>query len=205
MKKFFKIMLVIILVSVTAIFLFPHQAGYIFMKIEEPFIKNESEYFFNKPESYDKSHIKIYKKERELELYCDDSLVGLFKIGLGAAPVGDKNREGDKKTPVGSYYICTRVTETPYTLFIGLSYPNIEDAARNIDAINKAVYDEIEAKNKKMELPPWNTPLGGAIGIHGGGDSRDWTLGCIAVSDEAIKHIWEHTNYKTPVDIFEAR
>ena len=205
MKKLLKILIIIfVVVMLSAVFL-PKQVGYIVMNITEPFETLDEKYFFNKPESFQTSFIKVYKKERELELYCDDILVGLFKIGLGGSPIGDKNKEGDQKTPNGSYYICTRVTKTSYTLFMGISYPNIEDANRNKASINDNTYNTIKTKIERYELPPWNTPLGGAIGIHGGGDKRDWTAGCIAVSDDAIKILWEHTDYKTPVDIFESR
>ncbi len=39
--------------------------------------------------------------------------------------------------------------------------------------------------------PPWDTPLGGEIGLHGGGAGTDWTLGCIALDNEAIEDLWD--------------
>lgn len=162
--------------------------------------------FFQKPEKEPKStEIKVYKKQRVLELYGDDKLIGRFKIVLGNAPEGDKNREGDKKTPVGTYYICTRNDKSKFTLFLGLSYPNTEDAERGIknNLIDKAVYEDIKKAEKLRQRPAWNTALGGAVGIHGGGTSSDWTAGCIAVSDDDIKIIWEYTKLKTPVYIYE--
>jgi murein L,D-transpeptidase YafK len=166
----------------------------------------EEELFFTKPTNKPQAvNIKVYKEIRILELYGDDKLVGRFKIAIGGAPIGDKDKEGDRKTPEGKYYICTRNDKSKYTLFLGLSYPNVEDAQRGLQngLINEAKYKEIETTIGSGKRPDWNTPLGGAVGIHGGGTQRDWTWGCIAVSDEDIKIIWEYTKMNTPVEIYK--
>ncbi|MCT4507875.1 MAG: L,D-transpeptidase family protein [Tepidibacter sp.] len=149
--------------------------------------------------------IKIFKEERLLELYNDGELIYKFNIGLGSAPVGDKNKEGDRKTPVGKYYVCTRNDKSRFTLFLGISYPNIEDAKRGLESglINQDTFEQIKQANINQALPPWKTPLGGEVGIHGGGSSSDWTWGCIALSDENIKILWKYTKLKTPVEIYE--
>ncbi|PRR80141.1 L,D-transpeptidase catalytic domain [Clostridium liquoris] len=167
---------------------------------------NNKELFFNEPKNKPSStHIKIYKEERLLELYGDNTLLGRFKIGLGRSPVGTKNKEGDNKTPEGKYYICTKNDKTKYTYFMGISYPNIEDAKRglNNNLIDNNINEQIKTAIDKKGLPPWNTPLGGAVGIHGGGAKYDWTYGCIAVSDEDIKILWKYCNIGTPVEIFK--
>ena len=55
--------------------------------------------------------------------------------------------------------------------------------SRAVRAITKAV--------ERRRLPPQQTALGGQIGIHGGGGGGDWTLGCIAVSDEEAKWLFD--------------
>ena len=77
------------------------------------------------------SLLKVYKEKRILELYGDDKLIGSFKIALGGAPIGSKDKEGDNKTPEGKYYICTRNDKSKYKLFLGLNYPNVQDAQRD--------------------------------------------------------------------------
>lgn len=168
--------------------------------------KNEENLFFTKPANKPQAaRIKVYKKVRVLELYGDDKLIGRFKIALGGAPIGDKDKEGDRKTPEGKYYICTRNDKSKYTLFLGLSYPNVEDAQRGLQngLIDKFVFKEITTEIENKKRPDWSTSLGGAVGIHGGGTSKDWTWGCIAVSDEDIKIIWEYTKMNTPVEIYQ--
>lgn len=148
--------------------------------------------------------IKIFKAARKLELYGDNKLIAVFKIALGKDPQGEKQQEGDNKTPEGTYYVCTRNEKSKFTLFLGLSYPNIEDANRGLDKgiIDKEIYNTIKSAQGKEIRPPWNTPVGGEVGIHGGGIENDWTAGCIALSDEDIKILWDYTPLKTMVKIY---
>jgi len=167
----------------------------------------DGKYFFNAPESYTTSQIIVYKEERELELYADSVIIGLFKIVLGQNPVGAKDKEGDSRTPEGKYYICTSHNKTNFTHFLGISYPNTLDAQRNLDngTIDNDTFDKIKDAIDKKKQPPWDTALGGEIGIHGGGNERDWTVGCIAVSNKDINIIKEYAPLNTPVLIYASR
>ncbi|HYE83957.1 MAG TPA: L,D-transpeptidase family protein [Clostridia bacterium] len=162
--------------------------------------------FFHKPDNFPvHTYIKVFKKQRVLELYGDDKLIGRFRIALGRSPEGDKTSEGDSKTPEGRYYICTRNANSKFTLFLGLSYPNTEDADIGLKngSISPEEYDLIKTAEERQQRPLWDTALGGEVGIHGGGNDSDWTQGCIAVSDEDIRILWAYTSFKTPVVIFE--
>ncbi|KUO73548.1 MAG: hypothetical protein APF77_23425 [Clostridia bacterium BRH_c25] len=168
--------------------------------------RDDKELFFNKPLACpSNSYIKIYKRPRLLELYGDGKLLGRFRIALGRSPEGDKAREGDSKTPEGKYYICTKNESSKFTLFLGLSYPNTEDAVIGLknNIISQEEYNLIKTAEEQQQRPPWNTALGGQVGIHGGGNTSDWTQGCIAMSDKDIHIIWAYTALKTPVEIFE--
>lgn len=171
-------------------------------------LKNDTRnnYFFKEPKTVPSStSIKIFKASRTLELYGDDKLIGKFKIALGQNPVGNKNKEGDFKTPEGKYYICTRNAKSKFTLFLGLSYPNIEDAKRGLDnaTIDLSTYNKIKKSIENKQQPNWNSALGGAVGIHGGGNTSDRTAGCIALSNEDIHLLWKYTKYGTDVEIFQ--
>lgn len=166
----------------------------------------ELELFFSKPEATpSKTLVKVYKEKRLLELYGDGKLIGRFKIGLGRSPWDDKEKEGDNRTPIGTYYICSRNGATKYTYFMGLSYPNTKDAQKGLDKglIDKATYNKIKDSIELKQQPPWNTPLGGAVGIHGGGNKYDWTYGCIAMTNEDINLLKQYTPVKTPVEIYK--
>ncbi len=166
----------------------------------------EDTIFFNKPEAVpEKVSIKVYKKRRILELYDNNKIIGRFKIGLGRAPEGDKEKEGDNKTPEGTYYMCYRNGNSKYTYFIGISYPNVKDAKRGLDQgiINQTTYNRIKRAIEAKQQPPWNTPLGGAVGLHGGGTKYDWTYGCMALSDEDINILKQYAPNKTPIEIYK--
>jgi murein L,D-transpeptidase YafK len=153
------------------------------------------------------SRIIVYKEERELELYFDSECIGTYKIALGSAPEGDKNAEGDMRTPEGEYYIITRHNKTDYGYFMGISYPNVADAQRNLDGgkIDQRTFDVIKTAIDKKRQPPWDTVLGGAIGIHGGGNETDWTEGCVALSMEDLEIVKGYAPLLTPVIIYGSR
>ncbi|HNW92572.1 MAG TPA: L,D-transpeptidase family protein [bacterium] len=149
--------------------------------------------------------LAIDKSERRLTLYDGAREIKRYKIALGRAPVGHKQAEGDNRTPVGRYYICVRTQETPYHLFMGLSYPNADDArtAQKAGLLDTNSAGAIIAAENARQSPPWNTVLGGAIGIHGMGSFGDWTLGCMALDNADIEELWAATGYWTPVEITE--
>lgn len=150
-----------------------------------------------------KPRILIKKRDRTLELFDGEKLVKKYDVSLGLVPDGHKQSQGDYRTPEGRYFICNRNYGSQFHLFLGLSYPNAEDAraaleAKKIDA--KTAQKLVEADKAKRQ-PDWNTGLGGAVGIHGGGVGNDWTWGCIALSDEHIEELWTVCPHGTPVDI----
>jgi len=160
-------------------------------------------FFYNKPSGTPtKVRIKIIKSQRALELFSGSVMIGRFKIGLGYASTGDKKIQGDGQTPNGTFFICTRI-KSQYKYFLGISYPNKEDAKRGLkDAlISQSEYDKINQSIDAKVQPPWNTKLGGAIGLHGTNDSADWTAGCIALSEKGIDAMWAYAKLGTPVEI----
>ena len=149
------------------------------------------------------ARVVIHKGERRANLFSGDRLVKTYRIGLGGNPEGHKKVKGDGKTPEGSYFICTRLDQTRYHLFLGLNYPSAADAQDALKAkrIDQATCDGIVKAQSQRQSPSWSTPLSGAIGLHGGGSHSDWTLGCIAFDDADIEEIWAATCYWTPVEI----
>ena len=80
----------------------------------------------------EKPRIVVYKKERKLEFYSDQTLLRTYRIGLGFSPVADKQREGDGATPEGDFYVFVKNNKSAYYLSLGVSYPNAEDAERGL-------------------------------------------------------------------------
>ncbi|HEV7797533.1 MAG TPA: L,D-transpeptidase family protein [Pyrinomonadaceae bacterium] len=147
--------------------------------------------------------IVVSKSKRRLELYSDGAVVRSYKVGLGLNPVPDKQRQGDRATPEGEFYVFTKNDKSAFYLSLGLSYPNVEDAERGLrdKLISRAVHDAIVKAIKRKAKPPQNTALGGDIYIHGNGASSDWTWGCVALENEDVKELFNAVEVGTPVTI----
>jgi murein L,D-transpeptidase YafK len=134
--------------------------------------------------------ILILKKDHVMELLAGGKVIRTYKVALGQGGLAPKQREGDARTPEGHYTIDAHSAESHYHKALHVSYPNTEDRKRAA----------------KLGVAP-----GGAIMIHGlpngkgwvGARHRlyDWTLGCIAVTDEEIDEIWNLVPVGTPVEI----
>lgn len=150
--------------------------------------------------------IAIFKARRQLHAYRCGRVVLSCPIGLGPCPAGHKRAEGDGRTPEGEYRVCTRNDRSKYTLFLGLDYPGPGDAqaAYAQGAISELQLRSVLDAHAAGKRPPWNTPLGGQIGIHGGGIAQDdgladSTVGCIALLDDDIHRLWEFAPIGTRV------
>ena len=121
----------------------------------------------------------LEKSARQLTLYYHGQTVKQYAVALGKNPVGDKLHRGDGRTPEGLFYIEGRNPQSKYHLSLRISYP---DAAHRRSALKRG------------------ESAGGEIMIHGLPDAfasvgalhrqQDWTLGCVAVTNEEIEEIW---------------
>lgn len=147
--------------------------------------------------------IYISKRQSKLTLMQNKQVIGTWDAKLGRqSATGDKVQEGDEITPSGSFYVCTRNDKSKYYLALGLSYPNIEDAERGLSSglITQEQYQAIVDANKAGVTPPWDTPLGGAIEIHGNQGDRG-TAGCIAMTNDVMDILWSYCAVGVPVTI----
>jgi murein L,D-transpeptidase YafK len=133
----------------------------------------------------DRVHIK--KSTHTLELLADKTIVKTYKVAIGPGGSGYKQREGDKVTPVGRYFVGHAIP-SQFHLFMWVSYPNDADKKR---------FDSLKSEGKI----PKDARIGGDIGIHGGGSTGDWTLGCIALEDSEIEEVARLTKDGAIVDI----
>lgn len=141
-------------------------------------------YHYDGPEV---TRVLVYKTDRRVMLLHDNIVLESYKMDLGFAPVGHKQFRGDGKTPEGNYIIDRRNPNSEFHLSIGINYPNAKDVA----------YASSQGKNP-----------GGDIFIHGQPErfkkraKQDWTAGCIAVSNTAMRKIYSMVKNGTPITIF---
>ena len=147
--------------------------------------------------------IIVRKRARTLEVFEGEKKIKKCKMVLGFSPVTRKAVEGDGATPEGDFYIFTKNEKSSYFLSLGISYPNIDDAKRGLNAnlITRSEYNDIVAAIGNKMMPPQNTRLGGEIYIHGGGIEGDWTDGCIAVDDADMQEIFDNATVGMRVTI----
>ena len=134
----------------------------------------------------------VDKSERRLQLLSGDKVIKSYHIALGGNPIGHKQQEGDQRTPIGSYTLDYKNEKSQYYRSIHVSYPNAVD----------------KASAKKRGVSP-----GGAIMIHGQkngfgalaliNQQRDWTAGCIAVTNDEMDEIMAAVKVGTPIEIVE--
>src|SRR6056297_3839514 len=127
---------------------------------------------YNGPEV---TKVVVNKADRKMHLLHHDRVLNSYDVDLGFAPEGHKQFEGDGKTPEGAYLIDRRNPDSLFHLSIGISYPNEADIA----------FAEAQGKSP-----------GGDIFIHGGPrkgidpmKKRDWTAGCISVTDRQVEDV----------------
>lgn len=157
-------------------------------KLQERVAALEEKVFALRTEPADK--VLIEKKERRLTLLSKGEVIKTYKIALGGNPVGPKERQGDNKTPEGTYIIDSRNGNSGFHLALHISYPNEKD---------------------KMRARELGVSPGGDIMIHGikNGFSQvgashaemDWTEGCIAVTNQEMEEIYKFVPNGTIVEI----
>lgn len=134
--------------------------------------------------------VVVFKKERTLQLMNAGKMLKTYQVALGGNPVGPKTRQGDHKTPEGTYILDSRNPHSQFYKSIHISYPNVQD----------------RAAARKNRVSP-----GGDVFIHGlpngygwigaGHRAKDWTDGCIAVTDQEMDEIWRTVSDGTPIEI----
>ena len=151
------------------------------------------------------TRVHVNKKARVLVLYDRDIPRKAYPIALGFAPAGHKLRQGDGKTPEGSYRLCEKLEKNLDARYgarsLRLDYPGLADAKAGLASklIDQPTFERIRDAHAKGVMPPQTTALGGSIRIHGGGAAPDWTLGCIALRDPDVIELSDRVQVGTPV------
>lgn len=150
--------------------------------------------------------IAVSKSAHVVELWQNGALVKTYKCSTGQNN-GDKEREGDGKTPIGEFYVCLMNSNSAYTKGIGVSYPMTEDAERGLKAglITEAQYNSIVDTVNQKGKPDWYTNLGGEVEIHGGSDlvGSNASRGCIVLSNADILDLYGRVTYGDAILIYE--
>lgn len=136
------------------------------------------------------TRVEINKSARQLSLFRGSEIIKSYKVSLGFSPTGHKAKEGDGRTPEGMYAAEFKNARSRFHLALRISYPNAED---------------------RKTAQRYGVSPGSDIMIHGLPNglswldrihlSRDWTDGCIAVTNSEIEEIWRLVATGTPIEI----
>lgn len=135
-------------------------------------------------------HLIVFKSKRQLLAYADGKLLKTYKISIGLQPNGDKEFQGDNRTPEGTYLINDKNPNSICHKNLGISYPNNDDI-KHAKRLGK--------------------PAGGDIKIHGlpnglGFISKfhrwfGFTNGCLMVTNKEVDELYNAVKIGSQIEI----
>ncbi len=140
--------------------------------------------------------IIILKKKYELQVFDEEGWYETYPIVFGSKDLGDKMREGDRRTPTGSFKIIMKKVNKRWGQELLLDYPNEESVRR---------FKERKAKG----LIAANARIGDGIAIHATRKEEEWTIdnfynwtdGCISIKYSEMQELYDFIPVGTPVTI----
>jgi len=137
-------------------------------------------------------YIVVVKKDRKMYLYKEGKVQQTIPVSLGKNPVGHKQQKGDNRTPEGEFFIHRKLCSPKYYRSLCISYPRPSDKeSAQARGVNPGGDITIHAQ------PKWNE--------NGKGDSytlsQNWTQGCVAVTNKAMKELWYAVHEGVPITI----
>jgi murein L,D-transpeptidase YafK len=141
-------------------------------------------------------YIIVDKSEYELYVYDDEGWYATYPIVFGSKDLSDKMREGDKRTPDGSFKVVLKKIHNKWGPELLLDYPNQTSVQK---------FNERKAKG----LIPKNAKIGEGIAIHATRPQEEWTIdtyynwtdGCVSVKYTEMKDLYSYIPVGTPVTI----
>jgi murein L,D-transpeptidase YafK len=140
--------------------------------------------------------IIIDKSDYELQVYDEQGWLATYPIVFGSKDLGDKMKEGDRRTPTGEFKVLLKKTNKKWGVELLLDYPTQESIAKfNL--------------RKAQGLIPKNAKIGNGIAIHGTRKDEEWTVdnfynwtdGCVSVKYSDMQELYDMIPEGTPVSI----
>jgi murein L,D-transpeptidase YafK len=140
--------------------------------------------------------IVVSKKDYELNVYDEEGWYATYPVVFGSKDLGDKMREGDKRTPTGTFKVLLKKINKKWGKELLLDYPTQESVRR---------FKERKAKG----LIPKNAKIGNGIAIHSTRKEEEWTVdnfynwtdGCVSVKYSEMDDLYSYIDAGTVVTI----
>ncbi len=141
-------------------------------------------------------YIIVDKSDYELKVYDDEGWYATYPIVFGSKDLSDKMREGDKRTPTGSFKVVLKKIHQKWGPELLLDYPTPESYKR---------FNE----RKQKGIIPRTARIGDGIAIHATRPEEEWTVdnffnwtdGCVSVKYSEMKDLFSYIPVGTPVTI----
>lgn len=135
--------------------------------------------------------IVVYKANHMMYLLKKGRILRKYRIALGKNPVGHKLQWGDFRTPEGKYKIDMKNGQSGFYRSLRISYPDATDAdvAGALD-VNPGDWIMIHGMPNGRSAAQVDHPR------------KDWTNGCIAVTNAEMAEIWRMVPVGTPISIW---
>jgi len=141
-------------------------------------------------------YIIVDKSDYELKVYDEEGWYATYPIVFGSRDLSDKMREGDKRTPIGSFKVILKKIHPKWGHELLLDYPNQESVQR----FNQ---------RKATGVIPKNAKIGNGIAIHATRPQEEWTVdnfynwtdGCVSVKYTEMKDLFSYIPVGTSVTI----
>lgn len=138
------------------------------------------------PDTINKDSIKLHvtKSKFRMQVFYKGKVLTMYKCVFGPYHLLQKQQEGDRRTPEGTFTILDIKKHDKWDVFMLLDYPN-ENSWANFE------------KNKQTGEIPYSARIGGLVGIHGiwpNGDNvidlkHNWTDGCVALKNKDVEEL----------------
>ena len=141
-------------------------------------------------------YIIVDKSDYELKVYDAEGWFATYPIVFGSKDLGDKMKEGDKKTPNGNFKIILKKIHPKWGPELLLDFPNEMDRLKF-------------AERKQKGIIPKSAKIGNGIAIHATRPEEEWTIdnfynwtdGCVSVKYTEMKDLFSYIPLGTPVTI----
>jgi murein L,D-transpeptidase YafK len=141
-------------------------------------------------------YIIVDKSDYELKVYDEEGWYATYPIVFGSKDLTDKYKEGDKRTPDGSFKVILKKIHPKWGPELLLDYPN---------DISYQKFNDRKAKG----VIPKTAKIGNGIAIHATRPDEEWTIdnfynwtdGCVSVKYTEMKDLFSYIPIGTPVTI----
>jgi lipoprotein-anchoring transpeptidase ErfK/SrfK len=143
-----------------------------------------------------KVSIIVDKSNYELTVYDAKGWFATYPCVFGNNDLADKQMEGDRRTPEGSFNILSKRVHDKWDRFMSISYPTKES------------FEKFRLRKQNGQIPS-DARIGGSIGIHGTWPNdeyiidryKNWTMGCISLKNADVEDLYGYVPVGTQVTI----